>query len=274
MMIDTIHLFPILDQKLVELLNSLSPDDWEKPTVARLWKVRDVAAHLLDGNYRVISIYRDGFFAKPDREISSYGDLVAFLNQLNADWVRASQRLSPDVLTELLETSGRQYSEIMAAQDLDADAIFPVSWAGEQVSKNWFHIAREYTEKWHHQQQIREAVGKPGILTRELFLPFIDTLVRGLPHTYGETVAPAGTCIRINIQLDGPMDWYLAKTANAWVIEKTWEGTPEATVRIPAETAWKLFTKAIIPDHALSTVTIEGQYELGRVSLNLIAVMA
>ncbi|MEJ7682555.1 MAG: hypothetical protein WKG06_32810 [Segetibacter sp.] len=29
-------------------------------------------------------------------------------------------------------------------------------WAGEKKSKNWFHIAREYTEKWHHQMSSRQ----------------------------------------------------------------------------------------------------------------------
>jgi hypothetical protein len=35
-----------------------------------------------------------------------------------------------------------------------------VAWAGEAESKNWFHVARDYSEKWHHQQQIREAVSQ------------------------------------------------------------------------------------------------------------------
>jgi uncharacterized damage-inducible protein DinB len=60
-MIETVHLFPLLDAKLIELLRSLSPDDWNKPTVARLWTVKDVAAHLLDGNLRMLSRARDGY---------------------------------------------------------------------------------------------------------------------------------------------------------------------------------------------------------------------
>ena len=41
-------------------------------------------------------------------------------------------------------------------------AIFSVAWAGESESENWFDVARDYTERWHHQQQIRDAVGRPG----------------------------------------------------------------------------------------------------------------
>jgi uncharacterized protein (TIGR03083 family) len=271
-MIHTTHLFPELDEHLISLLKSLTPEDWEKPTVARLWKVRDVAAHLLDGNIRTISMCRDAHFTAPDREVNSYYDLVAYLNQLNADWVKASQRISTALLTELLESTGKQYSEIMQQQDLEADAIFSVSWAGESVSKNWFHIAREYTEKWHHQQQIREAVGKPGIMTPRLFVPLIETFLRGLPHTYRHTQAPAGTAVRIAIALEETFEWFLVKTKDKWVIGESSDA--QASVHLDADTAWKLFTKAIKPDEALAKAHLTGNKELAGITLNLIAVMA
>lgn len=44
----TAHLFPKLEGMLIELLRSLAPDDWERQTVSPRWKVKDVAAHLLD----------------------------------------------------------------------------------------------------------------------------------------------------------------------------------------------------------------------------------
>lgn len=44
----TAHLFPKVDGLLVELLRSLSREDWEKQTVSPKWKVKDVAEHLLD----------------------------------------------------------------------------------------------------------------------------------------------------------------------------------------------------------------------------------
>lgn len=277
-MIHTAHLFSELDEHLISLLKSLTPEDWEKPTVARLWKVRDVAAHLLDGNIRAISMYRDGHFTAPDREINGYDDLVAYLNQLNADWVKACKRMSPGLLTELLESTGKQYSEIMSHQDLESDAVFSVSWAGEAVSKNWFHIAREYTEKWHHQQQIREAVDKPGlqrgIMTPRLFRPLIETFLRGLPHTYKHTQAPTGTTVRIGIVLNEEFEWFLIRTKDGWTINETPESTPEASITIDADTAWKLFTKAIKPDEALTKAHLTGNKELAGITLNLIAVMA
>jgi hypothetical protein len=278
-MIETVHLFPELDEKLISLLKSLSPDDWNKPTVARLWSVKDVAAHLLDGNIRVLSMTRDQHMSAPDRDISSYQDLVAYLNQLNADWVKAARRISPAVLTELLETTGKQYSQIMAGQDLHIDAPFSVAWAGESISKNWFHIAREYTEKWHHQQQIRDAVCidavcKTGIMTERLFFPMIETFLMGLPHTYRHTDAPEGTSIRIDIALVETLERHIVKRLDGWKMEKQPGPAPEAAVSMDADTAWKLFTKAIKPEEALQKIYITGNKDLAAVSLNLVAVMA
>ncbi|WP_341840659.1 maleylpyruvate isomerase N-terminal domain-containing protein [Chitinophaga caseinilytica] len=58
------HLLPMLDAKLSELLRSLTPEEWQAQTVAKLWKVKDVAAHLLDSNICILSILRDGYFGE------------------------------------------------------------------------------------------------------------------------------------------------------------------------------------------------------------------
>src|SRR5688572_32295034 len=44
-----------------------------------------------------------------------------------------------------------------------------------------FDTAREFTERWHHQQQIRLATNRPGIMTRELYYPVLDCFMRALP---------------------------------------------------------------------------------------------
>jgi hypothetical protein len=50
-----------VDEKLIELLRSLSPSEWDGQTVAPRWKVRDVAAHLLDTVLRKLSLVRDSW---------------------------------------------------------------------------------------------------------------------------------------------------------------------------------------------------------------------
>jgi uncharacterized protein (TIGR03083 family) len=272
--IKTVHLFPLLDQKLIELLRSLSTDDWNRPTLAKLWTVKDIAAHLLDGNMRVISSAHQFAGDPPSNPINNYSDLVDFLNGLNATWVNAMKRVSPQLLTDLLETTGKQYSEIMTAADLFAPAPFSVAWAGEDESVNWFHIAREYTEKFHHQQQIREAVGKQGILTAELFYPCIDTFMCGLPHTYRTVNGNTGMLIQITVTGEAGGNWYLFKMADGWTLIKNAESVPDTIVTLSPDIAWKVFTKGIDPQTALEVSNISGNINLGENLFNMVAVMA
>ena len=58
--LDTAPLFPELHAELLSFLRALEPADWERPTVAGAWRVRDVAAHLLDGELRTLAAHRDG----------------------------------------------------------------------------------------------------------------------------------------------------------------------------------------------------------------------
>src|SRR5688572_11600298 len=125
--IDVVSLIHVLDAKLIELLKSLTPDEWQKQTVARLWVVKDVAAHLLDGNIRTLSMLHDGYFGEKP-EIKSYQDLVDFLNRLNADWVKAMKRVSPEMLIFLHEITGPLYCHYLESLDPFEKSVFAVDW--------------------------------------------------------------------------------------------------------------------------------------------------
>src|SRR5919109_2983360 len=119
----TAHLFEKLESNLIELLTSLSPEDWEKQTLAPKWKVKDVAAHLLDTQLRKLSLARDGYVAeRPD--LSKDDGLVDFINRLNAGGVGIFRRLSPPVLIELMRLASQQSIEYHHSLDAFADAAF------------------------------------------------------------------------------------------------------------------------------------------------------
>lgn len=272
--IQTLHLFPVLDKLLIELLRSLEPADWGKPTICPLWTVKDIAAHLLDTNMRTVSA-ADNYSGKPPQNINSYSDLVNYLNDLNAVWVKAMDRVSPQQLIAMLETTGPQYINILARREPFEQARYAVSWAGEEQSENWFDIAREYTEKWHHQQQIRDAVGKPGIMHRELFYPCMDTFMRALPHTYRNVNAEDGTLLQISINTNHGGDWYLQKIETGWELTDSQVGKkPDASVELKPDTAWKLFTKGLKPTAAIADSVLKGDEQLTHPLFGMLSVMA
>src|SRR6201997_1804391 len=178
------HLIRRVDEKLIDLLTSLTPGEWDRQTVAPLWKVRDVAAHLLDTALRKISIVRDSCHVE-QVNIRSPQDLIAFINRLNREGVTVYRRLSPKVLVDMMKEACEQNARFHESLNPFAPAAFSVSWAGEEQSVNWFDTARELTERWHHQQQIRLATNRPGIMTRELYRPVLDCFLRGLPISTG-----------------------------------------------------------------------------------------
>ena len=272
--VKTLHLFPVLDKLLIDLLKSLSNEEWHLPTIAKLWTVKDIASHLLDGNLRTLSFSRDNYFGETPPNISCNADLVSYLNFLNATWTTATKRLSPNVLTELLEITGKQYSAHLQTLNPFDTAIFSVAWAGQETSENWFHIAREYTEKFIHQQQIREAVGIQALLTKELFYPFIDTFMYGLPHTYRNVSADTGTTITIKVLTEIGGEWTILKTETTWLLTDTKNSKPKSIISINPDTAWKLFSKGITPEQAFEKTEIFGDKKLGETALQMVSVMA
>lgn len=272
--IQTLFLFPILDKLLIDLLKTLNIEEWNAPTIAKLWTVKDIASHLLDGNLRGLSYSRDNYFGEKPPIINSYSDLVGFINQQNIAWTNVSKRLSPRVLIELLTITGQQYSEYLTTLNSFDDAIFSVAWAGQEKSPNWFHIAREYTEKFIHQQQIREAVGQQALFTKELFYPFIDTFMCGLPYTYRNILATEGTVIQVKILTEIGGEWRILKTTESWQLTDNLEIDPIASISMSPAIAWKLFSKGIKPEDTLGEVEILGNQAYARIALQMVSVMA
>ncbi len=273
--IHTVDLFPALHAQLLTLLRQLEPQDWLKPTVAVPWSVKDMVAHLLDTDMRRLSSQRDGF-TPPATEPppATYHDLVELLNRLNAEWVRAAQRLSPQLLIALLELIGPQVHHLFTTLDPLAPARASVAWAGESASLNWFDIAREYTEKWHHQQHIREAVGAPLLTSRQWLYPALDTFLRGLPHTYRGVSANEGSNLVISISGEAGGEWTLSRRRQNWQLYQGTVAEADTRVQLDQDTAWRLFTKGVAPDDARRQLVIEGDERLGIQLLSLLAIMA
>jgi len=273
--ITTIHLFSPLHQALMDLLHSFKPEDWEKQTIAPLWKVKDVAAHLLDGHLRTLSIVRDRYIGDPPEHINSYQDLVLYLNELNATWVKAMKRVSPAILIGMLQQSGTAYAATLATLQPNEKAIFGVAWAGEEESENWFHIAREYTEQWHHQQQIRLAVGQEALLYSKLFYySYLDTSMRALPHHYSEVQASKEDSIQFVITGEGGGAWHLWHNGEHWGLVRDIPLNPTCIVTIDGCIAWRIFTKGINRSEAEKLVQISGNTALGETIFSMLAVMA
>lgn len=267
-------LFPELRNRLLELLHGLRPEEWELPTAAKMWNVKDVALHLLGGDLGILSRKRDGF-TPGEVSIAGWDDLVKFINQLNQTWLQATRRLSPRVLCDLLAFTGPQVESYFAALDplAKGDAV---DWAGSGSGPApvWLDLAREYTERWHHQQQIRDATSRPGLYEPRLFRPVLEAFARALPRTFRDIPAPEGTTVQLKVTGPAGGTWYVLRKPTGWELGEGKSWNAAAQVTLAQEDAWKVFTKGLPPEQALQRARIHGDEALGRRLLQTVSVIA
>jgi Mycothiol maleylpyruvate isomerase N-terminal domain len=266
------HLFPELRGHLLKLLEGLSTEEWNLPTGARLWTVKDIALHLLGGDVGILSRKRDGF-TPAGRSIESWEGLVAFINHLNDTWLQGVRRVSTRVLCDLLAFTGPQVEEYFASLDPFAEGD-RVSWAGPHPAPIWLDIAREYTERWHHQQQIRDAASRPGLYTPRLFAPVLDAFVRALPRTFHDVHAPNHTTVQLCLEGPGGGVWCIQKTSQEWKLLAGSAECPSAEVTLATEDAWKIFTRGLSEQEAMNRARIRGEERLGAKLLQTVSVIA
>ena len=265
------ELFLPLHAELIGLLRGLDAEAWSRPTLCAEWTVRDIAAHLLDDDLRRLSSHRDGHPLSPAPPAAS---LVELINRLNAEWVAVARRLSPRVIVDLLQFTGPEIAAMFAAADPFGPAHFAVSWAGEERLENWFDIGRDYTERWLHQQQIRLAVGVPGLMQRRWLHPVLALFVRSLPHAYRAVPREDGASVVLEIQGEAGGAWTLLHAEGRWRLYDGALPSGTAQVRMTADTAWRLFSKALKTDADQARVAIAGDHDLGAAILGALGVIA
>jgi uncharacterized protein (TIGR03083 family) len=267
------HLFPEILDHLIRLLRALSAEDWGKPTVCSGWKVKDVVQHLIGGEIGNISRKRDKFEYTPETPIQSAQDLVELINSLNDSWVQVTKRISPPLLIDLLEFVGEQASDFFISLD-PYELGEPVSWAGPDPAPIWLDLAREFTERWHHQQHIRDAVGKPGLKEPRYLTPMLDAFVRALPHTYRDFTAPEGRSMTLAITGDAGGEWTIRRESSKWELYVGRHEAPQTRVCIDQDDAWRLFTKGIDPEEVKARSEICGDKELGLYVFEMVSIIA
>jgi uncharacterized protein (TIGR03083 family) len=273
-------LFPVLDAHLLALLAELTPEQWDEPTACAGWSVKDVVAHLLGGDLGNLSRRRDGLtnalaaYASPDADFADGPTLAAALNGWNGSWVAAARRLSPRVLRDLLATTLPATHAYYAG--LDPYALGgAVSWAGPGPAPVWLDIAREYTEHWAHQAQIRDALGKlPPLDTPRLFAPVLATYLRALPHTLRDYAAPDGTALRVVITGAAGGAWVARRQGGAWLLDDAPMRTVQATATLDQDAAWRLFTRGLAGEAARRAVRLDGDETLAGAVLDMVAIIA
>jgi uncharacterized protein (TIGR03083 family) len=259
---DTRAFFRPVVHHLVDLLRRLPADAWDRPTTAGAWRVRDIVAHLLDTSLRRLSFQRDRHTLPPPHPISSEADFVRFINTLNAEWISASRRISGPVMTSLYAAAGEELAEFFERLPLDAPALFPVSWAGDDGDVGWLDIGRELTEQWHHQMQIRDAVGAAPLPDPAWHRAVLLIAIRGLPHAYRGVAAASGTAVVVEIVGAAGGTFSLRRDGSRWHIFSGDAGDASARAILSDDSAWRLLFNGLAGDEMSTRVQVHGDADL------------
>lgn len=269
--LDVRPLFPVERAALVDLLAALEPDEWSRATVCPGWAVRDVAGHILHDYVRRLSADRD---RHPGPEFGSDETLAAFLARSNEDFVRTARQISPRLIIDLLDHLGTQLDVEWSSREMGDPAGADVSWAAPGLpAPVWLDVAREYSELWVHQQQIRDAVGRPGGTEPWLLHPVLDTFMRALPQTLHGTSAPVGATVRVRVPGPAGGQWAAARRIDRWSLDDDAAGVVAAEVEIGAETLWRLATRGITVQTARKLATTHGDTTLSNAVLEIVSIV-
>ncbi len=271
--IDTRALFSEITEKLLSLLRSLGREEWNAPTCYPSWKVKDIAAHLLQTGAGRLSRQRDAWPSGEKLPRVDFDTLTDFILQSNEDWTSMLRDVSPAVLLDMLSTTERQLAAFISSQKLSGRAFFPVAWAGRMEELNWLDLAREYTERWHHQQQIREAVNAPGIAEPGYLLPVIQTLLHAVPFWYQSVEAEPGVRILIDITGDSGTCRILERRKDGWQLTHKDLEKYDEKISLTDDTAWRFFMRSVTREEAAPLIQCSSENHLCSNFLNVKAVM-
>jgi uncharacterized protein (TIGR03083 family) len=267
--IDVRGLFAAQHDAFIALLRDLRDEEWARPTVCPGWSVRDVAAHVLGDHVGRLARGRDGHHGIGPRPGET---LPVFLDRINEEWVSATRRVSPRLLTDLLSCTGEQVVAFWQTVQMDALGE-PVSWAGPGPAPVWLDAARDFSEYWTHQRQICDATGRAG---PEFAGPVLDTFMRALPHTLRDVDVAAGTAVLVTVTGPGGGQWACVRDAERWrllaapVPQPT---APAAAVEFDPDTAWRLCTRGITPEQAADRAHLDGDPRLAAAVLRIVSII-
>lgn len=212
---------------VVALAEGLAPAEWELPTACPGWSVKDNVSHVIGVEAMLLG--------RPNPEVVLPEHLPHVRNdfgRINELWVESYRGQPPAQVVGALREVIAERRQALAGMDqaaFDADSFTP---AGPDTYGRFMRI--RVMDIWFHDQDIREAVGRPG--HREGLAPAatLDEIAAVIGYVVGKRAgAPAGSSVRFD--LTGPMARRIdvEVTDRARVVEAL-PGEPTVTLTMPA----------------------------------------
>lgn len=182
-------------EKVVHLLRTLDPDDWDRPTDLPGWDVRAVAAHLAHLESELAGI------AQTEVEVPELDHVRSPMGRHTEQGRIARASWSPEeIVDELAKAAEIRLAALREDPPTDGSAAPDVTPGG--IGWDWETLLRNRPlDVWMHDQDIRRAVGRPGGLTDPAAAHTTQVFTMSLPYAVGKKVAPpAGTTVVVDVR--------------------------------------------------------------------------
>jgi uncharacterized protein (TIGR03083 family) len=268
--VDRAQTIAALDEQwdaLFVLGDDLAGDEWDLPTACPGWSVRDNMSHCIGTESMLLGR------ANPDIDLPD--DLPHVRNdigRINELWVEHYRgRSGAEVMDDFRAVVAERRTALarMDQADFDADSWTP---AGPDTYGRFMRI--RVMDQWMHEQDIREATGRPGHLEGLAPEASLDEIVASLGYVVGKRAGvPAGESVRF--ELTGPIARRIDidVTDRARVVDAL-DGEPTTTITVAGDRLMRLTGGRVHDDHErASLVQIGGDAELGERVLGNLAFM-
>lgn len=267
---DYAALFTVERDRLSELLAGLSAEDWQRPSPCPGWSVLGLCCHLLGDDFGLLARHRDRHHGTVPPDGATEGEFITWLDDVQAEWVRASRRLSPRLITDLLRWTAPQVADTFRREDPQA-RIASVSWAGSGPVPAWLDQARELTEYWIHRQQLLQGLGRPSDLRADVAGPVLDGLRWAYPYRLAQAQARPGDSVTITVTGPVTKSWHLVATGAGWQFDEP-GARIAATLTLSTDQAWRLLTNNL-PAGSRSALVASGDAAITDILLHTRAIV-
>lgn len=251
---------------LRELLGELEPSQWTLPSPLPGWTVQDNVSHMIGTEAMLLG--RPAPDVAVDRERLSH--VRNDIGEFNEVWVESLRTARPvDVLTLFTECTTERIEALraMSQDEWDAESFTP---AGTDSYGRFMQI--RVFDCWFHEQDIRDAVGRPGHEAGLAVEVTLDELSTALGFVVGKRAgAEAGSSVRFELTDGGAtvrrIDVEVGERARV-VPELT--GEPTVALTMPVGVMTRLGGGRVRAADVGDLVGVAGDAELGaRILANL-----
>jgi uncharacterized protein (TIGR03083 family) len=241
---------------LRDLGAALTDREWELPTACPGWPVAAHYAHIIGTESTLLGRPNPG--VDPGRPEHIRNDIGRF----NEVWVAALASLPrAEVLARFAEVTDARRQALAA---MDEDNFSEPSWTpvGQADYRRFMQI--RVFDCWVHEQDVRDAAGRPGHDSGPAAEQAVDEIARALGYIVGKKAgAPDGSSV--TFELTGPVSRHLHVVVNgrARVVERL-ESPATATVTVGSVLFTRLASGRVDPGSVLGEVQLSGDPELGK----------